>query len=86
MLSDEGIACALELNTIPGFTTHSLLPMAAAKVGFTMGNLCSKIVEEAYFVKREAKYEIRFTRYASRDTHYGSQKEKKKKQDEKNII
>jgi D-alanine-D-alanine ligase len=54
MLSDEGIACALELNTIPGFTTHSLLPMAAAKVGFTMGNLCSKIVEAAYFVKREA--------------------------------
>ncbi|MCH7557553.1 MAG: D-alanine--D-alanine ligase [Planctomycetes bacterium] len=48
MLSDEEIAYALELNTIPGFTTHSLLPKAAAKAGFTMSDLCSKIVEAAY--------------------------------------
>ena len=48
ILSDEGIAYALELNTIPGFTTHSLLPKAAAKAGFTMSNVCSKIVEAAY--------------------------------------
>jgi len=48
MLSDEEIAYALELNTIPGFTTHSLLPKAAAKAGFTMSELCSKIVEAAY--------------------------------------
>ncbi len=48
VLSDEAIAYALEVNTIPGFTTHSLLPKAAAKAGFTMSNLCSKIVEAAY--------------------------------------
>ena len=48
MLSDEGNAYALEVNTIPGFTTHSLLPKAAAKAGLTMSNLCSKIVEAAY--------------------------------------
>jgi len=48
MLSDEGIAYALELNTIPGFTTHSLLPKAAAKAGLTMSDLCSKIIEAAY--------------------------------------
>jgi D-alanine-D-alanine ligase len=48
MLSDEEIAYVLELNTIPGFTTHSLLPKAAAKAGFTMSNVCSKIVEAAY--------------------------------------
>ena len=48
MLSDKEIAYALELNTIPGFTTHSLLPKAAAKAGFTMSELCSKIVEAAY--------------------------------------
>ncbi len=56
MLSDEAIAYALELNTIPGFTTHSLLPKAAAKAGFTMGDLCSKIVEAAYSppVRRQA--------------------------------
>ncbi len=48
VLSDEEIAYALELNTIPGFTTHSLLPKAAAKAGLTMSDLCSKIVEAAY--------------------------------------
>lgn len=48
ILSDEPIAYALEINTIPGFTTHSLLPKAAAKAGLTMSDLCSKIVEAAY--------------------------------------
>lgn len=56
MLSDEKVAYALELNTIPGFTTHSLLPKAAAKAGITMSSLCSKIVEAAYspLVRRQA--------------------------------
>jgi D-alanine-D-alanine ligase len=48
ILSDEPIAYALEINTIPGFTTHSLLPKAAAKAGLTMSDLCSKIVEAAH--------------------------------------
>ncbi len=47
VLGDEKIAYALEVNTIPGFTSHSLLPMAAAKAGFSMGDLCVKIVEAA---------------------------------------
>ena len=38
---------ALEVNTIPGFTTHSLLPKAAAKAGYTMSDLCRRIVESA---------------------------------------
>ncbi|MFB0553016.1 MAG: D-alanine--D-alanine ligase [Phycisphaerae bacterium] len=56
MLSDEAIAYALELNTIPGFTTHSLLPKAAAKAGLTMSDLCSKIIKAAYspLVRRQA--------------------------------
>lgn len=56
VLSDENIPYALEVNTIPGFTTHSLLPKAAAKAGFSMSDLCSKIVEAAYspLVKRQA--------------------------------
>ncbi|MHC4194628.1 MAG: D-alanine--D-alanine ligase family protein [Planctomycetota bacterium] len=37
----------LEVNTIPGFTTHSLLPKAAGKVGLSMSDLCVKIVEAA---------------------------------------
>ncbi|NQT01008.1 MAG: D-alanine--D-alanine ligase [Planctomycetes bacterium] len=56
ILSDEEIAYVLEVNTIPGFTTHSLLPKAAAKAGFTMSDLCSKIVETACspLVRRQA--------------------------------
>jgi D-alanine-D-alanine ligase len=48
MLSEQAIPYVLEVNTIPGFTTHSLLPKAAAKAGLTMSDLCSKIVETAY--------------------------------------
>jgi D-alanine-D-alanine ligase len=48
ILSDEPIAYALEINTIPGFTTHSLLPKAAEKAGLTMSDLCSKIVAAAH--------------------------------------
>jgi len=55
MLSDKEIAYVLELNTIPGFTTHSLLPKAAAKAGFTMSNVCSKIVEAAYSPLQKCK-------------------------------
>jgi D-alanine-D-alanine ligase len=47
ILGDDGIAYALEINTIPGFTTHSLLPKAAARVGLSMSDLCLKIVEAA---------------------------------------
>jgi len=53
ILSNGGIAYALEVNTIPGLTTHSLIPKAAAKIGFSMSDLCVKIIEAAYssFVK-----------------------------------
>ncbi len=47
---------ALEANTIPGFTTHSLLPKAAAKVGYPMDDLCIKIIEAA--LQREHKKQV----------------------------
>lgn len=47
ILDDEEIAYALEVNTIPGFTTHSLLPKAAAKAGLSMSELCIRIIEAA---------------------------------------
>lgn len=37
----------LELNTMPGFTTHSLLPKAAFHAGRSMEQLCSDLVEHA---------------------------------------
>jgi D-alanine-D-alanine ligase len=48
ILSGEQIPYVLEANTIPGFTSHSLLPKAAAKMGLSMCDLCAKIVEAAY--------------------------------------
>lgn len=39
---------ALEINTLPGFTSHSLLPMAAAKAGIPAPELCRRIVSAAW--------------------------------------
>jgi D-alanine-D-alanine ligase len=47
LLGYDRIAYVLEVNTIPGFTSHSLLPKAAAKAGLSMSDLCSNIVEAA---------------------------------------
>ncbi len=46
-LNDKHELYVLEVNTIPGFTSHSLLPMAAAKAGLSMSDLCVKIIEAA---------------------------------------
>ncbi|MDP7006253.1 MAG: D-alanine--D-alanine ligase [Phycisphaerales bacterium] len=35
----------LEINTMPGFTSHSLVPMAARHIGISMVDLCSELVE-----------------------------------------
>lgn len=37
----------LEINTMPGFTSHSLLPMAADAAGIPMPDLCRRLVELA---------------------------------------
>ncbi len=55
ILGKDNIPYALEVNTIPGFTTHSLLPKAAAKAGLSMSELCVKIVESAYSYGHQKK-------------------------------
>ena len=35
----------LEVNTIPGFTSHSLLPKAAARIGIPFDDLCQRIID-----------------------------------------
>jgi D-alanine-D-alanine ligase len=47
ILSEDNIPYALEINTSPGFTFHSLVPKAAEHIGLTQGQLCREIVEEA---------------------------------------
>jgi len=46
IVNNDG-AWFLEINTMPGFTTHSLLPMAAARQGRDMPSLCGRLVESA---------------------------------------
>jgi D-alanine-D-alanine ligase len=52
ILGNDTKPYVLEVNTIPGFTTHSLLPKAAAKTGLSMSNLCIKIIEAALVSRR----------------------------------
>jgi D-alanine-D-alanine ligase len=54
ILTDDGTPYALEANTIPGFTTHSLLPKAAARMGLSMSELCVRIVRTA-LVQRKGR-------------------------------
>jgi D-alanine-D-alanine ligase len=46
-MTPEGDLFVLELNTIPGFTSHSLLPKAAAVAGIEFPALCDRIMKTA---------------------------------------
>ena len=46
-IDPTGKPFVLELNTIPGFTEFSLLPMAAARAGMPLPALCQRIMETA---------------------------------------
>jgi D-alanine-D-alanine ligase len=47
MLDRRGRPYLLEINTSPGMTDHSLVPMAARAVGLSYEDLCLKILEGA---------------------------------------
>jgi len=55
ILAEDDNFYVLEVNTIPGFTTHSLLPMAAGRAGMKMPDLCRKIVEMALGSKQQGE-------------------------------
>ena len=48
MLRDDGKAFLLEMNTIPGMTGHSLVPIAARAAGIGFDELVLKILELAH--------------------------------------
>ncbi len=52
LMDREGGLWLLEVNTMPGFTDHSLLPMAAAHRGRAMPGLCSYLVSLAAGLRR----------------------------------
>ncbi len=43
----SGLCWILEINTIPGMTSHSLVPMSAAAVGLSTGQLCELAMRAA---------------------------------------
>ncbi len=45
MTGDDGQPQVLEVNTIPGMTSHSLVPMAAKAAGMDFAELCWRILE-----------------------------------------
>jgi D-alanine-D-alanine ligase len=45
MLTNDGKSSFLEVNTSPGMTGHSLVPMAAKQAGLSFDDLCLKILE-----------------------------------------
>ena len=48
MLNRQGRPYLLEINTSPGMTDHSLVPMAARAIGLSYEDLCIKILERAH--------------------------------------
>jgi len=52
MLNDQDEPCVFEVNTIPGFTSTSLVPMAAKHNGINFSNLCLKLIDLAYEKKK----------------------------------
>ena len=48
ILRADGSACLLEMNTVPGMTGHSLVPMAARAAGIGFDDLALRILELAH--------------------------------------
>ncbi|MDG1893528.1 MAG: D-alanine--D-alanine ligase [Fuerstiella sp.] len=43
-VDEQGQAWLLEVNTVPGMTTHSLVPKSAAAMGLSMAELCQRAI------------------------------------------
>jgi D-alanine-D-alanine ligase len=48
MTGSDGVAQVLEVNTVPGMTSHSLVPMAAKTAGIDFAELCWRILETSF--------------------------------------
>ena len=68
----------LEVNAIPGFTDHSLLPKAADKAGMTMVDLCRTIVQMALARRCASPSDIKPLQHCDSGIRHG-EKEKNKR-------
>ena len=48
MTGEDGQPLVLEVNTVPGMTSHSLVPMAARQDGISFEDLCWRILETSF--------------------------------------
>lgn len=57
MEGSDGTPYVLEVNTVPGMTSHSLVPMAARQAGMDFPELCWRILETSFGERSEAGME-----------------------------
>lgn len=55
MTGEDGRPQVLEVNTIPGMTSHSLVPMAAKEAGIDFAELCWRILETSIAEQMQAE-------------------------------
>jgi D-alanine-D-alanine ligase len=48
MIGGDGVPQLLEVNTVPGMTSHSLVPMAAKSIGIDFDELVWRVLETSY--------------------------------------
>ena len=53
MIGDDGLPQVIEINTVPGMTSHSLVPMAAKASGIDFPELCWRVLETSIGEKSE---------------------------------
>lgn len=56
MTGADGEPKVLEVNTVPGMTSHSLVPMAAKQVGIDFADLCWRILETSFATDTSATH------------------------------
>jgi len=54
MVDAAGAPFVLEVNTVPGMTSHSLVPMAASAAGLDFAELCWRILETSFLTGSDA--------------------------------
>ncbi len=52
LMDAEGNFWCLEVNSLPGMTSASLVPKEAAAIGMSYNELCEEIVQQSYHLKR----------------------------------
>ncbi len=52
MTGDDGNPQVIEINTVPGMTSHSLVPMAAREAGIEFAELCWRVLETSIAEKQ----------------------------------